>query len=65
MLSFLTCAVVYSGSVIPFRLYAMLMMVDCVKSELTAMKKGLLDIIPPDLLNGITAEVHMSHTSLI
>ena len=40
-----------------YRLYAMFLMVDCVKEELQAMKDGLNDVIPSDLLSGLTAEV--------
>lgn len=38
------------------RLYAMFMMVGCVQEELSAMKQGLNDVIPNDLLSGLTAE---------
>jgi hypothetical protein len=38
------------------RLYAMFMMYGCVCDELKAMKEGLNDIIPPELLSGLTAE---------
>ena len=41
----------------PCRLYSMFMMVGCVQEELEAMKQGLNDIIPNDLLSGLTAEV--------
>ena len=43
----------------------MFLMVECVKEELQAMKDGLNDIIPSDLLSGLTAEVytHNIHTS--
>ena len=41
-----------------FRLYAMFVMVGCVKDELQAMKNGLTDVIPPELLSGLTAEVN-------
>jgi E3 ubiquitin-protein ligase EDD1 len=37
-------------------LYAMFVMVDCIKEEMAALKTGLHDIIPSDLLSGITAE---------
>ena len=33
------------------------MMYGCVCDELKAMKEGLNDIIPPELLSGLTAEV--------
>ena len=33
-------------------------MVGCVKDELQAMKNGLTDVIPPELLSGLTAEVN-------
>ena len=39
------------------RLYAMFLMVECVREELQAMKDGLNDIIPAELLSGLTAEV--------
>lgn len=39
------------------RLYAMFRMVECVKSELKSMKHGLYNVIPMELLSGITAEV--------
>lgn len=39
------------------RLYATFMMVGCVKEELQGMKEGLTDIIPSELLAGLTAEV--------
>ena len=32
-------------------------MVGSIKEELEAMKQGLTDIIPPELLSGLTAEV--------
>ena len=35
----------------------MFMMVGCVQEELNAMKQGLNDVIPNDLLSGLTAEV--------
>ena len=35
----------------------MFMMVGCVKEELQAMKAGLTDVIPQELLSGLTAEV--------
>ena len=35
----------------------MFLMVECVKEELQAMKDGLNDIIPSELLSGLTAEV--------
>ena len=35
----------------------MFRMVGCVKSEMKAMKHGLYNVIPVDLLSGITAEV--------
>jgi len=38
------------------RLYATFMMVGCVKEELQGMKEGLTDIIPSELLAGLTAE---------
>lgn len=39
------------------RLYAMFRMVECIKSELKSMKHGLYNVIPMELLSGITAEV--------
>ena len=39
------------------RLYATFMMYGCVREELQAMKEGLNDVIPPELLAGLTAEV--------
>lgn len=39
------------------RLYAMFMMVGCIQEELNALKRGLNDVIPNDLLAGLTAEV--------
>jgi E3 ubiquitin-protein ligase EDD1 len=38
------------------RLYAMFLMYGCVCDELIAMKEGLNDVIPPELLSGLTAE---------
>jgi hypothetical protein len=38
----------------------MFMMYGCVCDELKAMKEGLNDIIPPELLSGLTAEVCVS-----
>ncbi|CAI8007414.1 E3 ubiquitin-protein ligase UBR5 [Geodia barretti] len=38
------------------RLYATFMMYGCVRDELKAMKEGLNDVIPPELLSGLTAE---------
>jgi len=35
----------------------MFMMVGCVQEELNALKQGLNDVIPNDLLSGLTAEV--------
>ena len=35
----------------------MFMMVECVKEELQGMKEGMTDVIPHDLLSGLTAEV--------
>ena len=46
------------------RLYAMFRMVGCVKAELKSMKHGLYNVIPMDLLSGITAEVGGSHAPL-
>lgn len=40
-----------------YRLYAMFLMVECVRDELQAMKDGLNDVIPAELLSGLTAEV--------
>ena len=40
----------------------MFMMVGCVQEELEAMKRGLNDIIPNDLLSGLTAEVCRAET---
>ena len=42
------------------RLYSMFMMVGCVQEELNAMKQGLNDVIPNDLLAGLNAEVGVS-----
>ena len=42
------------------RLYSMFMMVGCVQGELNAMKQGLNDIIPNNLLAGLNAEVGVS-----
>ena len=39
------------------RLYSMFMMVGCVQEELNALKQGLNDIIPNELLSSLTAEV--------
>ncbi len=39
------------------RLYSMFMMVGCVQEELNALKQGLNDVIPNELLSGLTAEV--------
>ena len=39
------------------RLYATFVMYGCVREELQAMKEGLNDVIPPELLAGLTAEV--------
>ena len=41
----------------------MFLMVECVKEELQAMKDGLNDVIPSDLLSGLTAEVSMVHVT--
>ena len=38
----------------------MFMMVGCVQGELNAMKQGLNDVIPNDLLAGLNAEVGVS-----
>ena len=35
----------------------MFLMVECVRDELQAMKDGLNDVIPAELLSGLTAEV--------
>ena len=35
----------------------MFRMVECIKSELKSMKHGLYNVIPMELLSGITAEV--------
>ena len=43
--------------VFSFRLYATFVMYGCVRDELQAMKEGLNDVIPPELLAGLTAEV--------
>ena len=40
------------------RLYSMFVMVEGVKDELKAMRDGLTSIIPPEILEGLTAEVH-------
>ena len=37
----------------------MFLMVECVREELQAMKDGLNDVIPAELLAGLTAEVSM------
>ena len=37
----------------------MFLMYGCVCDELIAMKEGLNDVIPPELLSGLTAEVHV------
>jgi hypothetical protein len=37
----------------------MFLMVECVREELQAMKDGLNDIIPAELLSGLTAEVSL------
>ena len=40
------------------RLYSMFVMVEGVKDELQAMRDGLISVIPPEILEGLTAEVH-------
>ena len=35
----------------------MFVMVGCMRDELLAMRSGLTDVIPPELLEGLTAEV--------
>ena len=40
----------------------MFLMVGCVKEELQALKDGLNDIIPQELLTGLTAEVLLHGT---
>ena len=47
-----------------YRLYATFMMYGCVCDELQAMKEGLNDIIPPELLAGLTAEVVIIHVHI-
>ena len=42
----------------------MFMMVGCVQEELNALKQGLNDVIPNELLSGLTAEVS-SFTNLL
>ena len=37
----------------------MFLMVECVRDELQAMKDGLNDVIPAELLSGLTAEVSL------
>lgn len=55
---YMMCAFVSSTHLhVHNRLYATFMMVGCVKEELQAMKEGLTDIIPSELLAGLTAEV--------
>ena len=39
------------------RLYATFVMVGSIKDELEAMRQGLTDVIPAELLSGLTAEV--------
>ena len=52
---------IYSSSSPTYcRLYAMFMMYGCVREELQAMKEGLIDVIPPELMSGLTAEVSWS-----
>ena len=41
------------------RLYSMFVMVGCMRDELQAMRSGLTDVIPPELLEGLTAEVYI------
>ena len=48
-----------------YRLYATFMMYGCVRDELKAMKEGLNDVIPPELLSGLTAEVCVINLSLV
>ena len=43
----------------------MFRMVECVKSELKSMKHGLYNVIPVELLSGITAEVSVPHDHLL
>lgn len=40
----------------------MFVMVGCVRDELLAMRSGLTDVIPPELLEGLTAEVRPTTT---
>ena len=40
-------------------------MYGCVRDELKAMKEGLNDVIPPELLSGLTAEVRVINLSLV
>ena len=51
--------------VLLYRLYATFMMYGCVRDELKAMKEGLNDVIPPELLSGLTAEVCVINLSLV
>ena len=40
-----------------FRLYASKVMIGCVENELRAMRSGLNDVIPSELLTSLTPEV--------
>ena len=40
-----------------YRLYATKVMIGCVESELRAMRNGLHDVIPSELLSSLTPEV--------
>lgn len=41
-----------------FRLYASKVMIGCVENELRAMRSGLNDVIPSELLTSLTPEVN-------
>lgn len=43
----------------------MFVMVGCVRDELLAMRSGLTDVIPPELLEGLTAEVRCMHVHVL
>ena len=43
----------------------MFVMVGSVRDELQAMKDGLQDVIPPELLHGLTAEVGTGQWNII
>ena len=50
------CSVIYLSC----SLYARFVMVGCIRDELMSMRSGLTDVIPPELLVGLTAEVQLS-----